>query len=72
MTLTVIVVQASCVDQQLASFLKSAVINVIKAVRDTNIKSIYRDRKKEDSGRRRSKTPPKSYSTARRSHSGSR
>ncbi|KAI3374316.1 hypothetical protein L3Q82_006154 [Scortum barcoo] len=30
------------------------------------------DRKKDDSGRRRSKTPPKSYSTARRSRSGSR
>ncbi|KAG7214771.1 hypothetical protein INR49_010663, partial [Caranx melampygus] len=30
------------------------------------------DRKKDDSGRRRSKTPPKSYSTARRSRSASR
>uniref|UniRef100_A0A7N6FLC4 RRM domain-containing protein n=1 Tax=Anabas testudineus TaxID=64144 RepID=A0A7N6FLC4_ANATE len=32
----------------------------------------YRDRKKDDSGRKRSKTPPKSYSTARRSRSISR
>ncbi|XP_024129228.1 serine/arginine-rich splicing factor 11 isoform X3 [Oryzias melastigma] len=31
-----------------------------------------RDRKKEDIGRRRSKTPPKSYSTARRSRSPNR
>uniref|UniRef100_A0A672ZEX1 Serine/arginine-rich splicing factor 11-like n=1 Tax=Sphaeramia orbicularis TaxID=375764 RepID=A0A672ZEX1_9TELE len=35
-------------------------------------RSRSRDRKKDDSGRRRSKTPPKSYSTARRSRSVTR
>uniref|UniRef100_A0A1A8RJM2 Serine/arginine-rich splicing factor 11 n=2 Tax=Nothobranchius TaxID=28779 RepID=A0A1A8RJM2_9TELE len=35
-------------------------------------RSRSRERKKEDVGRRRSKTPPKSYSTARRSRSASR
>uniref|UniRef100_A0A667ZQX6 Serine and arginine rich splicing factor 11 n=1 Tax=Myripristis murdjan TaxID=586833 RepID=A0A667ZQX6_9TELE len=35
-------------------------------------RSKSRDRKKDDSGRRRSKTPPKSYSTTRRSRSVSR
>ncbi|XP_024129227.1 serine/arginine-rich splicing factor 11 isoform X2 [Oryzias melastigma] len=35
-------------------------------------RSRTRDRKKEDIGRRRSKTPPKSYSTARRSRSPNR
>ncbi|XP_044076486.1 serine/arginine-rich splicing factor 11-like isoform X2 [Siniperca chuatsi] len=40
--------------------------------RNRRSQSRSRDRKKDDSGRRKSKTPPKSYSTARRSRSGSR
>ncbi|XP_035526413.1 serine/arginine-rich splicing factor 11-like isoform X3 [Morone saxatilis] len=40
--------------------------------RSRRSRSRSRDRKKDDSGRRKSKTPPKSYSTARRSRSGSR
>ncbi|GAA6234045.1 serine/arginine-rich splicing factor 11-like isoform X1 [Lates japonicus] len=40
--------------------------------RSRRSRSRSRDRKKDDSGRRRSKTPPKSYSTARRSRSVSR
>ncbi|XP_026229863.1 serine/arginine-rich splicing factor 11-like isoform X1 [Anabas testudineus] len=40
--------------------------------RSRRSRSRSRDRKKDDSGRKRSKTPPKSYSTARRSRSISR
>ncbi|XP_045908483.1 serine/arginine-rich splicing factor 11-like isoform X1 [Micropterus dolomieu] len=40
--------------------------------RNRRSQSRSRDRKKDDSGRRKSKTPPKSYSTARRSRSQSR
>ncbi|XP_028988754.1 serine/arginine-rich splicing factor 11-like isoform X2 [Betta splendens] len=40
--------------------------------RSRRSQSRSRDRKKDDSGRRKSKTPPKSYSTARRSRSATR
>ncbi|XP_034038875.1 serine/arginine-rich splicing factor 11-like isoform X2 [Thalassophryne amazonica] len=40
--------------------------------RRSRSRSRHRDRKKDDFGKRRSKTPPKSYSTARRSRSMSR
>lgn len=40
--------------------------------RPRNTLCFHRDRKKADTARRRSKTPPKSYSTARRSRSASR
>ncbi len=49
-----------------------AVTVMLLAFLKSFIKCIYRDRKRDDSGRKRSKTPPKSYSTARRSRSLSR